>query len=178
MQSEDSELQREIEITKLVGVMAAMFPATQISAQTVKGYVHLLKDLPLEVLTAAIEQCSTESEFFPTVAKIRNAALAMTAPARLDPMEAWGVVLKEIHRVGIYRLPQFSDPLIARAVDALGWQYLCSSENIVADRAHFAKVYEQFVEREAQDRKLLPAARQIRAIARGEIKEIGDGRGF
>jgi hypothetical protein len=117
-----------------------------------------------------------ESEFFPTIAKLRNKAIALIAPARKDPMDAWGEVIREIQRTGFYRSPRFEDPLIAKAVDCLGWQYLCSSENTVADRAHFAKVYEQFVEREAQDAKLLPAARRLREMS--QVREIGDGRSF
>lgn len=171
-------MNNEAEIAKLVGVMAATFPSAKVTDATVESYVHLLKDLPLEVVTVAVEQCVTDSEFFPTVAKVRNVAISLTVPQRSDPMEAWGIVLKEIERTGFYRLPVFSDPLIAKAVDCLGWKYLCSSENIVADRAHFAKVYEQFVQREIQDARLLPAARHLRELANGTIREIGDGRGF
>ena len=100
----------------------------------------------------------------------------LTAPKRRDPMEAWGEVIQAIQRFGFYRSPVFDDPLIARAVDALGWKYLCSSENVVADRAHFAKVYEQFVEREKQDARLLPQARHIRQMS--QVQEIGDGQGY
>lgn len=177
MQSTDN-LEIEIEITKLIGAMAAMFPSAQITTATVKGYVHLLRDLPLEVLIAAVEQCTVESEFFPTIAKIRDRALSLVRPVRKDPLEAWGVVLKTIERVGFYRSPSFDDPLIARAVECMGWQYLCSSENVVADRAHFAKVYQQFCEREVQDSRLLPQARQLRELYSSPIREIGDGRGF
>ena len=172
----NNEVKREIEVTKLIGAMAALFPSARVSEETINAYVHMLRDVNLEVLTAAIEQCANESEFFPTIARIRNKVLSLTKPQRLDPMAAWGVVLKEIQRTGFYRSPVFDDPLIARCVEALGWQYLCSSENIVADRAHFAKLYEQLVEREAQDARLLPAARQIREL--GQVKEISDGRGI
>jgi len=172
------DLDLEIEITKLIGAMAAMFPSVQIGAATINGYVAMLKDIPLHVLTSAVEQCANESEFFPTVAKIRNASLALTMPKHLDPMEAWGLVLQAMHRIGFYRSPSFDDPLITRAVNSLGWQYLCTSENIVADRAHFAKVYEQLIQREMQDARLLPAARHLRELADGTIKEIGDGRAF
>src|SRR5215204_4420139 len=117
-------MSNEAEIAKLVGVMATVFPSAKINDQTVESYVHLLKDIPLEVLTASVEQCVTESEFFPTVAKIRNAALSLTAPVRREPMEAWGIVLKAIQQTGFYRSPSFDDPLIAKAVDCLGWKYL------------------------------------------------------
>lgn len=171
-----NELDNEIEITKLVGVLAASYPAMQLSDDTVNAYVSMLKDIPVDVLKASVEQSVAESEFLPTIARLRNKALALVAPSRKDPMAAWGEVVKEIQRVGFYRSPQFEDPLIAKAVECLGWQYLCSSENIVADRAHFAKVYEQFVEREAQDARLLPHARRLREMS--QVREIGDGRPF
>jgi hypothetical protein len=169
-------MSNEAEIAKLVGAMAATFPNTNVTDATIEVYISMLKDIPLEVLTASVEQSMAESEFFPTIARLRNKALALTAPARKDPMDAWGEVVREIQRTGFYRSPSFEDPLIAKAVDCLGWQYLCSSENIVADRAHFAKVYEQFAEREAQDARLLPAARRLREMA--QVREIGDGRSF
>jgi hypothetical protein len=171
-------MSNEAEIAKMIGILAAGFPSAKITDATIEVYIRLLKDLPLDVLTTAIEQCVTECEFFPTIAKIRDKVLALTAPVRKDPMDAWGEVLASISRVGFYNSPTFADPLITKAVDCLGWKYLCSSENMVADRAHFAKLYQQFVEREAQDRRLLPAARHMREIANGTIKEIGDGRGF
>lgn len=171
-------MSNEAEIAKLVGVMALTFPNIQIADATVEAYVSMLRDIPLEVLSISVEQCTAESEFFPTIAKIRDRALSLVRPERKDPLEAWGVVLKTIERVGFYRMPSFDDPLIARAVECMGWQYLCSSENVVADRAHFAKVYQQFCEREVQDSRLLPQARALRELNSGTIREIGDGRGF
>ena len=177
MQSEN-DLDTEIEVTKLVAVLASAFPQTQMSDESINAYVAMLKDIPLEVLVVAVEQCIVESEFLPSIAKVRDKALSLVRPERKDPMEAWGVVLTTIQRVGFYRSPTFDDPLIARAVECLGWQYLCTSENVVADRAHFAKVYEQFREREIQDSRLLPQAIALRAMNGGRIQEIGDGRGF
>lgn len=173
-----NELDVEIEVIKLVGVLAASYPQVQMSDDSINAYVAMLKDIPVEVLKTAAEQCIVESEFLPTIAKIRDRALSLVRPERKDPMEAWGVVIRTIERVGFYRSPTFDDPLIARAVDCLGWQYLCTSENIVADRAHFAKVYQQFCERDAQDSRLLPQARQLRELNSSPIREIGNGEGF
>lgn len=174
----ENDINAEIEVTKLIGVLAASFPQAQMSANSVNAYVAMLKDVPLNVLKVAVEQCVVESEFLPTIAKVRDRALSLVRPERKDPMEAWGVVLKTIQRVGFYRSPTFDDPLIARAVECLGWQYLCTSENAVADRAHFAKVYEQLREREIHDSRLLPQALALRALSNGRVQEIGDGRGF
>jgi hypothetical protein len=160
MQSAD-ELNLEIEITKLVGVMAACYPSTQMADASVKAYVSMLKDIPLPVLEVAIEQAANVSEFLPTVAKIRDMALALTRPARVSALEAWGLVKEQMRLRGIYRSPEFSDPLIANAVECIGWRTLCSSENEPADRAHFAKVYDSLVIRDNEDARLLPSTRKF-----------------
>jgi hypothetical protein len=166
------------EIAKLIGVMATGYPSVQVSDQLIESYVNLLQDIPLNVLTASVEQCMTESEFFPTIAKIRNTALTLTLPQHTSSLEAWGIVLRAMDRVGFYRTPTFDDPVIAKAVDCIGWQAMCASENQVADRAHFSKVYEQMIQRETQDARLLPGARALMQQLREPVREIGDGRPF
>ena len=155
-------MNNEAEIAKLVGVMATAYPNIQASEQMIESYATLLRDLPLDVLTISVQQCMVESEFFPTIAKLRNKVLEITAPVAPEPLEAWGIVLKEIQRVGFYHSPTFNDPIITKAVDCIGWQTLCSSENVVADRAHFSKVYEGLLRQAENDRRMLPAAKQIR----------------
>lgn len=154
-------MDNETEIIKLVGVMAAGYPNTQITKQTIDVYLMMLKDVPLDILTTAIQQCMAESEFLPTVAKIRGKAVALCAPVAPEPLEAWGIVQKEIQRVGFYHSPTFDDPIIAKAVDCIGWKDICLSENAIADRAHFSKVYVGLVRQAENDRRLIPQARQL-----------------
>lgn len=170
----------EIEVAKLIGTMAVCFPSVNISEETVAMYTAALRDIPLNVLEAAVEQCILESEFFPTLAKLRAKACELTTPRRKIGTEAYGVLQNEISRTGFYRQPQFSCPLIAQAVNALGWQNLCSSENLVADRARFIQVYEQLLQREIDNARLGPKARALRELTDSvlEVKEIGDGRAF
>lgn len=162
MTQSQAELNHEIELTKLIGGMATAYPNTQIEEATIKTYVSLLKDLPLEVIDRAIQQATSESEFFPTVARIRSKALAMMQPERISALEAWGIVKIAMSQVGFYHSPKFNDPLIEKAVNCIGWQTLCSSENEIADRAHFTKVYETLVRREDEELKLLPNVKALR----------------
>lgn len=161
----------EAEIAKLVGVMAVAYPSTQVSDATVEVYVSMLKDIPLDILTASIQQCMAESDFLPTIAKIRERALSLTCQVAPEPLEAWGIVLKEIQRTGFYRSPVFENSIISKAVDCIGWQTLCSSENQVADRAHFSRVYEGLLRQVENDRRMLPVARQIHEQVRLMIAE-------
>lgn len=164
-------MSNEAEIAKLVGVMAAGYPNTKVLEMTIEVYISMLKDIPLDVLTLSVQQCMAESEFMPTIAKIRKKALALTNPVAPEPLEAWGIVLKEIQRRGFYRSPEFKNPIIAKAVDCIGWQSFCSSENPVADRAHFAKVYEGLLRQAIDDARMLPPARQIRERVRALISD-------
>lgn len=164
-------IEREIEITKLIGVMAAGYPNTQVSDATIKVYVSMLKDIPLDLLTPAIQQSMAESEFIPSIAKIREKAVAISRRPHVSSLEAWGVVKKAMEQVGFYRSPHFNDPLIARAVDCIGWKTLCSSENEAADRAHFSRVFDSLVTREIEDARTLPEVRQVQERIRGLISD-------
>ena len=166
-----TKLNREIEIMKLLGLMAAAYPNTQIAEATLNVYVSMLKDLSVDVLTLAVQQAMAESEFLPTIARIREKALALTQQTHVSSLEAWGQVKRAMESVGYYRSPTFADPLITKAVDCIGWQTLCTSENEPADRAHFSKVYESLVRREEEDSRLLPEVRQIQQRVRALIAE-------
>lgn len=159
-----TELELEIEVVKLVGVLAASYPAAQMSDSSINAYVAMLKDIPLQVLSTAVEQSIADSEFLPTIAKLRDRAFAFQSNVAQMPsaFEAWGIVVNAIDRVGFYHTPEFENPIIAKAVGCIGWKDLCCSENKVADRAHFAKVYESIVRQAIEDAKLLPASRQLR----------------
>lgn len=164
-----AKLDHEIEVLKIIKIMVSAYPNTQISDATREAYVTMLRDIPLNVLEASIRQAMAESEFLPTIAKIREKALALTQPEHVSSFEAWGVVRKAMAQVGFYRYPTFEDPLIAKAVECIGWQTLCSSENEPADRAHFAKVYESLVKREIDDARITPEVRQIQQKVRALI---------
>lgn len=173
-----NEKEIELEIGKLITALAMMYPSVQVGDATISGYVSTLKDIPLGVLTAAVEQVRAESRFFPSAAEIRERAFQITSPLANAPngMTKWGDVKEQFRKTGFYRTPKFEDPLVAQAVHVLGWQELCSSDNEEADRAHFAKIYDSLLARKIQDEKLLPRARALREIA--GAKEIGDGREF
>lgn len=142
--------------------MIAAYPNSQVADATIKVYLAMLREIDIQVLTAAIQQCMAESKFLPSVAEIRDKAIALITPIAPEPLEAWGIVVREIKRTGFYAKPQFENPIIAAAVEALDWQALCTSENQIADRAHFSKVYEALVKRAEQERREVPIAKQLR----------------
>lgn len=135
------------------------YPNKAIGEETIAIYLRLLSDIPADVLKAAALAHVTKSAFFPAVAELRDAAAglmerAMNVPTAYD---AWDEVCQRIATHGHYRLPEFSHPLVKKAVDGCGgWVTLCMSENQIADRARFFQVYEVYQGRQKEDNRMLP----------------------
>ncbi|HUY39800.1 MAG TPA: hypothetical protein VNF29_05065 [Candidatus Binataceae bacterium] len=92
-------------------------------------------------------------EFPPPIGVIvdRIARLALAAAGRdlLSAEEAWAEVQERIHYRGYYQGPGIDlDATMKRAIDAIGWQDLCTNSNIEANRAHFFRIYARFAETE------------------------------
>lgn len=141
-----------------------MFPHARITPETVDIYAEELVDLPAEVVVQAVrETCRVEEQYFPTLGKIRNRAVAILgAGVLVDPESAWGEVMREVRRVGTRPLPvyvggeiaempsrTFSSPFIAQAVDAIGWEELCQTqtEDMPTVRSQFRKALQAIQDR-------------------------------
>jgi hypothetical protein len=147
----------EIEILRVLKILGDVYSSYHLSSSAVEVYVRLLADIPGEVLERAALEHISRSNYFPAIAELRSAAfdiLEAISPIPTD-YEAWGEVQSEIRRVGHVGQPQFSHELIARAVELLGWRYLCLSENPVADRAHFVQAYQALREGKRRDTRRL-----------------------
>ena len=151
-------------IKQVMIILAAAYPRFTATADTGRVYAELLRDIPDDLLIAATKQHATSSKWFPSVAELRQAAFNIRAKSLgiPSPAEAWGEVMREMRRVGSWGSPEFSTLLIADTVDGLGgWDALCRSENNVADRAHFLKIYGALLERHDQDAAMLPEIRDL-----------------
>jgi len=126
-------------------------------------WCELLKDMDGGLLRAAALQHVATSKWFPTVAELREAATDIASPDhRMTAMEAWGEVAHQVRDIGSYGKPEFSNPLIRRLVDDMGWLNLCHSEMPGADRARFIEGYKALVSRERQETMELPQVTEAR----------------
>jgi hypothetical protein len=144
------------------------------SAEDWNDYYQILKHFPVEALAAAALKVLAEHVYptFPKPAVILQAAAAVCATPQKSGMEAWGRVLYAAVRYGYDNPPRpagatsgwtFSDPLTLEAVNAIGWAYICQSEEEMVMRAHFIKCYEQMRDRAAVAARELPAVAAVRA---------------
>ena len=143
-------------ITRVLAVVSAAYPNFNLKPETIKVYLKLLADLPDDLLEEASLAHINRSAFFPTIAELRGAASDLLERQNPLPtaLEAWSEVEDQIHRVGYTGQPVFQYPLTTQLVSAMGWQNLCWSENIVADRAHFLTAFEQLRLRERSQMRL------------------------
>lgn len=167
----------EKEITKIMGVMAHAYPRYELSADSVKLYAKLLTDIPAEILEASAKQIMAENKFFPSVAEWREMAHKLMVGKLQIPSayEAWEDAMGQVRRCGDYyrytygKQPEYSHPLVERAVQIIGYHNLVESENIMFDRAHFFKIYESLLSRAEEDARMLP---EVKAISQRYIESV------
>ena len=155
-----------IEFMKILAALAALYPYFKLKPVTIDAYYAILGDLDENLLEAATLQIGSEGRrFFPVAGELRQCAFDLLDRQADVPTawDAWAEVCKRIGDTGYDRkwIPEFSHPLIKRAVDAVGgWLVLCMSENGVADRARFAQAYETLAKRERIKSRILPEVRE------------------
>lgn len=131
---------------QIAQVLRAVYFKAAISDDTWLAYFMALADIPDDDLIRAVSEHVAHEDEFPTIAQLRQLALAGNYPS---PGDAWGEVMRQMREVGHYREPAFSHAMIGLAVEHLGgWQALCESDNLVADRAHLLRLYEELVRRD------------------------------
>ena len=174
------------EVTKLLTIIAAMYPRFEISTLKVELWLDMIGDIPFKEAQMAVKKVMMTSEFPPTVAEIRKAATDITTNKGdvLDAGKAWGEVMLAIRKYGSWSPEEaysIMSPATAKIVKQIGWQEICSSEVIEVVRGQFMKMFDSYKVREQQDR-LLPTdfKSQIELIANNfnmiEAPEDNNGR--
>lgn len=117
----------------------------------------MLQDLPYRQASLAAQQHMANSPYPPTISDIRRLCAGETEALSMD--DAWGMVLRAIRTYGYMRESQALESLpepCRSVVRNMGWQNLCQSENIMAERAFFRDSYKPKLERVRQE-QVMPA---------------------
>lgn len=139
------------EIANLLALCASAYPHVAITKETAIVYAEMLADLELSVAMQAVKKLIATSQYFPTVAAIREQCASIATPFAPSLASAWAEVTYQVRHVGHGKQPEWSHPSIATTVDTLGWRELCMSENQAVMRAHFWKVYEAIAREQRMD---------------------------
>ncbi len=163
----------ELTVTKAFAVMTLAWPNYKAKEGTIEVYASVLSDVPDDVLMAAAKQLiASGGEFFPSASLWRTTALNMMSgrQSSISAYEAWEEVQKQVALCGDYyrytrgicnRVPVWSSPLVEKAVNAVGYQRICETDNEDVVRAHFFKAYDGLVRRWEDETKMLPESKKI-----------------
>jgi len=155
-----------LEFAKVLGVLAAMWPKTKLTRETVNAYYAILGGLDVDLLKAATLHLGATATFFPSAGEIRRAAAELIEFEENRPAgyEAFAEVIRAVGQVGVYGRPEFSHALIAGAVDAIGgWRVICMSDesDMPSTRARFIAAYDTLLKRAQTEARMLPEVRRI-----------------
>lgn len=177
------------ELLVLIGTLTNAYPRTELSKQTISLYIEMLADLDIDLLNAAVHQHIAESEWFPTVAALRNkvAELQQMTRQSQDWGAAWGVVMDAANRLGYDEVMQqglenvFVDPLTLSVVKQIRWREICYAdlETLNTLRAQFRDMYQAAQERRTKELKLIPQVREQMAQLAERLdmnKRLSDGK--
>lgn len=169
------------EVFKILAAIETMYPRNDgISIKdnaVIALWEKMIGHLPYEVAERAVMVHMAKGKFRPVVADILQNAMELTQPeiASLNPAGAWEEVKEAIRKYGFYRendAMASMSPITAQVVRAMSWRDLCQSENQMADRAHFMKMFEAYKDRE-QKQALLPDGLKIGAGQRSQLSASG-----
>lgn len=139
------------EFATLVLAMQAMYGDKFIGTEEAMDvWFALLHDLDYQILSKALQKYMLTNKFKPTVAELREIYADLICPVVSDWSEGWEKVSSAIGHYGMYRAEETMenfDEVTREAVKRLGFQNICLSENIVADRTRFAESYQAIRQR-------------------------------
>jgi hypothetical protein len=150
-------------MSQVMSLLMTAYPkqANELTDEQIALYLKYLEDAPFEAGKAAVYDIIGESIFFPRIAELRQAVIARIPGNQIPTSgEAWCEVIREMSKWP-YGSREFSHPAIKQTVDTIGWRNLCTSENGVADRAHFMKIYDQYQSRAQKKIAQIPEARVL-----------------
>lgn len=137
-----------------------------------------LTDLSADVATAVLRKWVATEKWPPSIAEIRASACDMVNGPASNWGDGWYEVKRAIERYGIFqpgKVKATVSPATWSAIERIGWEDICNSENPEALRAQFRQVYEVMAARERQNLLIAPSTREMIAQVAGGLALIGGG---
>lgn len=135
----------------------------------------LLHDLDYQILAKALQQYMLTNKFKPTVAELREIYAELVSPVISDWSEGWEKVSRAIGHYGMYQeqaAMESFDEVTREVVKRLGFQNICLSENIVADRARFAEIYQAIQRWKRTEVNVGSALPNLREMVQNRLAEL------
>lgn len=167
----------EVEVAELMGVMVHAWPRYELVVETIHVYARLLADLPHDALEVGAKHLMTTGKFFPSISEWREAAVLVMSNGVKIPseFEAWEEVQRVLEREVALDHLKFSHPLIARAVEVMGYHGTNCQSDLIGDRAHFFRVYRDQLDRAKAEAVMLPEVRAESERYQKQVRKSAQG---
>lgn len=137
------------EFFKIIEGLKASYPNFKIieTKEAAELWYKLLSDIDYNSLSRAITEHISTCQYPPSIAEIRQKALANTL-IQGDWSSGWDLVKKSISKYGFYKALEGleyikkQDQIAYEAIKTIGYTKVCMSENTDYDRANFRMIYE------------------------------------
>jgi hypothetical protein len=160
------------------------FPLTKESSAV---WARYLRDMDDELLVNALHHYAATSpdNYPPSVPALRKSGSELKRLAAGIPSaaEAWGAVMDSFHFTSSNQPKLIQHPLVKETLRCMGGlEVIGRSENNMADRAHFIKLYESIAEKSFRQEQELPEVtkyieklgRQLLPVEGQERKKLGE----
>lgn len=150
-------------------------------AESMELWYRMLKDIPYENVSLALEKYILTSKWPPAIADLRSGATQTRSESLPDWSDEWGNVMLAVRKYGYPNEAEALEsmtPLTRQIVKQLGWRQICESSlsEITAIRANFRMIYERKLQ-QAEEDMLLPQSlkEKIQSITNGDERLIDKG---
>ena len=127
----------------------------------------LLKDLPYELASMAVQKHVLTEKFPPTIADLRAKAneVVKRSEEEMSELEAWALVRKAIrnsnyHEEEFDRLPEACQIAVGSPANLREWAMMGLDQVETVEQSHFIRNYRTAAKRMTEDKKLPPAFRE------------------
>ena len=144
-------------------------------AERMATYVEMLDCISADILDKVCKKAIMECKYLPSIAELVQAAqsLVQQATGTGSPSweDAWKQIEKEMHETFVYGKPKFTHKEIEDAVNAFGWEELCSvlTKDLPIVRAQLRDMYKSICERKKEQRM------NAYVLGNAVLIESGDG---
>ena len=155
------------EFDMIRAAIKSAYPSFNIMPDTysVNLWYKMLGDIDYDTCQYAVLELISTRQYPPQIADIRAKCAEYLFPDIKDAGEAWEELMTAVRKFGYYSadelLESLSEPTKNAAI-RLGLQEICMTDNVVATRAHFFKIYDAIVSRKIDDYRLPELVRKAK----------------
>lgn len=162
------------EFMQFVAALRTYYPRENLlpNKEAIALWYRMLGDLSYPLLCGALDKWVSTNKWSPSIADLRQTAVAISEGEVMDYGEGWQEVTRAIGKYGFYRKDEAlasMSPLTREVVKRLGWDTLCLSESPAADRANFRQIWETLAKREHEDRAIAPGIKTMLSGLAGSL---------